>query len=220
MRELLATILMIGMMNWNGLFGQNEKSSKKSIELEWNAVKDKIYPMLKQTVPFTDTTKVINLKENEKPITDTYLADIHIVYLIEFDNFFTYVNNGQLKKWNVSQDSLRKIALINLDNLANGGAQFHGDSTYAMIILNGNVEASLMLSDNFWPHISEIVNSKDLIIGIPTRDVLLVTNIGSKEGLEKLRKGVKKTFEQGDHVITKWIFKREKDKWTKFEYVE
>ncbi|MFT7037073.1 MAG: hypothetical protein ACJA2S_005615 [Cyclobacteriaceae bacterium] len=208
----------MSLLNWTGLFGQNKRT--KPTDLNWVDVKDRIYPMLKQTIPDSDTTPVINLKDNEKPIIDTYLADIHIAYLIDNENFFTYVNQGQLIKWNITKDSLSQIALINLDQLANVKAQFHGDSTYAMIILNGNVEASLMLSDNFWPNISDIVKSKDLIIGIPTRDVLLVTNLDCVDGLEKLRQGVKQTFEQGDHVITKWTFKRENGKWIKFEYIE
>jgi uncharacterized protein YtpQ (UPF0354 family) len=218
MRQLITICLIMSLLNWTGLFGQNKRT--KPTDLNWVDVKDRIYPMLKQTIPDSDTTPVINLKDNEKPIIDTYLADIHIAYLIDNENFFTYVNQGQLIKWNITKDSLSQIALINLDQLANVKAQFHGDSTYAMIILNGNVEASLMLSDNFWPNISDIVKSKDLIIGIPTRDVLLVTNLDCVDGLEKLRQGVKQTFEQGDHVITKWTFKRENGKWIKFEYIE
>jgi uncharacterized protein YtpQ (UPF0354 family) len=89
-----------------------------------------------------------------------------------------------------------------------------------MITLNGNVEASLLLSDRFWPNISELVKSNDLIIGIPTRDVLLVTHLSCADGLEKLRQGVKQTYERGDHKITKWTFKREDGKWIKFEYIE
>ena len=219
MSKLTTLILIMGLLNWTGLFGQNKKTTK-STDLEWTDAISRIYPMLKQTVPDSDTTPVIILKESEEPIIDPFIADIHIAYLIEFESFFTYVNQRQLAKWNITKDSLRKTALINLDKLANGGANFHGDSTYAMITLNGNFEASLLLSDNFWPNIAGIVKSNDLIIGIPTRDVLLVTHQDCIDGLEKLRQGVKQTFEQGDHVITKWTFKRENDKWIKFEYIE
>jgi uncharacterized protein YtpQ (UPF0354 family) len=219
MRQLTTILLIMGLLNWTGLFAQ-DKQSIKSSDVKWIDVKDKIFPMLKQTVFETDTNEIIKLKENDKPVFDNYLADVHIVYLIDFDSFFTYVNQGQLIKWNVSKDSLNKTAMLNLDNLANGRAQFHGDSTYAMIILNGNFEASLMLSDRFWPNISDIVKYDELIIGIPTRDVLLVTHSNSPDGLEKLRQGVKQTYEQGDHVITKWTFIRKNDKWIKLEFIE
>ena len=218
MRHLTTILLIMGFINWTGLTGQNKKSAKPT-DVKWNDLKDRIYPMLKQTIP-TDTAPVIELKDNEKPIFTDFIADIHIVYLIDFESFFTYVNQWQLTKWNVTKDSLTKTALINLDNLANGQAQFHGDSTYAMITLNGNIEASLILSDKFWPNIYDIVKSNDLIIGIPTRDVLLVTHLNCADGIEKLRQGVKQTYEQGDHVISKWTFKRENDKWIKFEYIE
>ena len=220
MNQLKFVLIIIGLLIWTELSGQSKMSNTKISDLEWTDVKDKIYPMLKQTLPETDTLPLIEVRENEKPIIDYYIADIHIVYLIEFDNYFTYVNKGQVAKWKIDQDSLKKTALLNLDNLANGKAEFHGDSTFAMIILNGNVEASLMLSDNFWPYISDIIKNKDLVIGVPTRDVLLVTHVGCEKGLEKLRKGVKQTFELGDHEITKWTFKRENNKWIKFENIE
>jgi len=209
----------MGLINWTGLFGQNKQSTKLT-DIKWIDIKDRIYPMLKSTIIVKDADQVIELKENEKPIIDIFLADVHIAYLIDFDSYFTYINQGQLIKWNITKDSITKTALLNLDNLANGRAQFHGDSTYAMITLNGNVEASLMLSDKFWLHISDIVKSNDLIIGIPARDVLLVTHLNCENGLKKLRQGVKQTYEQGDHIITKWTFKRENGKWIKFEFVE
>lgn len=219
MRQLTTILLIMGLFNWTGLFGQNNHSMKPT-DVKWIDVKDRIYPMLKQTITETDTAQIIKLKENEKPISDNFLADVHIAYLIDFESYFTYINQGQLIKWEITKDSLTKTALINLDNLASGRAQFHGDSSYAMITLNGNVEASLILSDRFWPNISDLVKSNDLIIGIPARDVLLVTHLNCLDGLEKLRKGVNQTYERGDHVITKWTFKREDGKWIKFEFVE
>jgi len=219
MRPLTTLLLIMGLINWTGLSGQSKQSTNPT-DVRWVDVKDRIYPMLKQTAPVTDTAPVIELKENEKPVIDTFLADVHIVYLIDFDSYFTYINQGQLIKWNITKDSLVKTALVNLDNLATGRAQFYGDSTYAMITLNGNVEASLVLSDRFWPYISDITKSNDLIVGIPARDVLLVTHLNCIDGLEKLKQGVLKTYEQGDHVITKWTFRRENGKWIKFKYIE
>ena len=209
---------------WDYLIGPSyldrKKQSIKPSELQWTDVKDRIYPMLKQAVPESDTTQIIELKTNENPVFDNYIADVHVFYSIDFESFFTYINQGQLIKWKITKDSLSKTALKNLDNLASGRAQFQGDSAFAMIILNGNLEASLMLSDAFWTYIADVVKNNSLIIGIPTRDVLLVTHSDCKEGLEKMRKSVKQTFEQGDHVITKWTFKRENGKWIKFEYIE
>jgi len=216
MKPLTTILLITGLITWTGLFGQNTKPT----DLKWIDVKDRIYPMLKQTLPKTHTVPAIELKENEKPVIDTFIVDVHIAYLISHENYFQYVNQGQLSKWNITKDSLYKTALINLDNLASEQAEFNGDSVFAMITLDGNVEASLMLSEKVWPLISDLAKSNDLIIGIPARDVLLVTHLNCTDGIEQLKQGVKQTFEQGDHVITKWTFRREHDKWVKFEYIE
>jgi uncharacterized protein YtpQ (UPF0354 family) len=219
MSRITSILLMMGLINWTGLFGQNKQYAGSS-ETKWTDVSNKIYPILKPSIPETETSQVIILKENEKPIIDTFLADICIAYLIDHENYFTYINNGQLKNWNIDKANLRKVALINLDKLAKDLAQFHGDSSFAMIVLNGNIESSLMLSETFWPYVIEITKSKDLVIGIPTKDVLLVTHSGSKNGLDKLRQNVKQIFSKGDHPITKWTFRRVNDKWEKFEYIE
>ena len=150
MRQILILLFLMGLINLSGLFGQN-KTKSNYLTLEWSDVKDRIYPMLKQSLPDTDPTPLIELKENEKPITESFTDDVHIVFLIDFYSHFTYVNHGQLSKWNISKDYLRETAIFNLDQIANGQAKFHGDSEYALITLNGNFEASLILSDFFGP---------------------------------------------------------------------
>lgn len=209
----------MGIFSLNGLFGQSNTNSNY-LTLEWSDVKDRIYPMLKQSLPETDPTPSIELKENERPVTDNFTVDIHIVYLIDFNNHFTYINFAHLTKWSISKEYLRQTALSNLDQLANEHAKFHGDSEYALITLDGNFEASLVLSDMFWPHIQQITESANLVIGIPTRDVLVVSYLENEQGIEKLRQAVKGTFPNGDHSVSKWLYLRSNDKWIEYEYVE
>ena len=89
-----------------------------------------------------------------------------------------------------------------------------------MIVLNGNLEASLMLSDGFWEAITQTIKQKNLVIGIPAKDVLLITHLESSDGILTLKNAIKKIYEQGDHLLTKWLFKREAGAWSKLEQVE
>ena len=211
----LFTILLIMILTIE-IFGQSQKFEKSMTDLEWIKIKDKIYPILKG--PVNATTSELSVKS--KPVFVSYLADIQIAYLVDLDSFFTYVTQSQLLKWKIDKDSLRKTAQINLDNLSAERAEVHGDSTFAMITLDGNLEASLMLSDVFWPYISKILKTSDIVIGIPARDVLLVTSLASKEGLKKLRFEVNQIYKKDDHTITKWTFRRDNNKWIKFEQID
>lgn len=121
MRQILILLYIVGFFNLTGLFGQ-EKTKSDYLTLEWSDVENRIFPMLKKSLPDTDPTPTIELKVNEIPITESFTDDVHIVYLIDFETHFTYVNRGQLSKWNISEDYLRETAIFNLDRIANGQA--------------------------------------------------------------------------------------------------
>ena len=199
---------------------QDARSKPSLSNIEWKAAKDRVYPMLKHILSSSDTAPVVQLKEKEEPISDDFLVDILVMYLLDFDSFYTYVNKGQLEKWRISHDSLRTTAISNLDMLANEKAQLHAEKDFGMIILNGNLEASLILSDNFWLNLSDMLNYEKLIVGVPARDVLLIANEDSEESIERLGEAIKRTYEIGYHVISKWMFKRENGSWVEFRYVK
>ena len=216
----VATTLILFLLVMTGLLGQNNPTSNLKTD-SWLDVKDRIYPMIKPTLnEDEDTSTKFEIKDSDLPIIEPYLEQLHVVYVIDHEGFYTYVNSGDLKLWNINRDTLSKTALENLNILANGRAQFHGDSTYGMIVLNGNLEASLMLSDGFWEAITQTIKQKNLVIGIPAKDVLLITHLESSDGILTLKNAIKKIYEQGDHLLTKWLFKREDGAWSKFELVE
>ena len=216
----VATTLILFLLVMTGLLGQNNPTSNLKTD-SWSDVKYRIYPMIKPTLnEDEDTSTRFELKDSDLPISEPYLAELQVAYVIDNEGYYTYVNYGDLKQWNINKDTLSKTAIENLNILANGRAQFHGDSTYGMIVLNGNLEASLMLSDGFWEAISQTINQKNLVIGLPAKDVLLITHLESSEGILMLKEAINKIYEQGEDLITKWLFKREASAWSKFELVE
>ena len=216
----VATTLILFLLVMTGLLGQNNPTSNLKTD-SWPDVKDRIYPMIKPTLnEDEDTSTRFEIKDSDLPIIEPYLEQLHIAYVIDHEGYYTYVNSGDLKLWNINRDTLSKTALENLNILANGRAQFHGDSTYGMIVLNGNLEASLMLSDGFWEVIVQTIKQQNLVIGIPAKDVLLITHLESSEGILMLKEAINKIYQQGEDLITKWLFKREAGAWSKLEQVE
>ena len=220
MRVALFAYFLYAIFGISKSYCQNVKTNPSISSLEWNDVKGRIYPMLKQTLPFTDSTPGIQLIEDEEPALENFLMDIQVMYLIDFDSFYSYISKGQLKKWRISIDSLKRTAISNLDQLAEGKAQLHEGKEYGMVILNGNLEASLLLSTNFWSNLLGVLKYEELIVGVPARDMLLIANGKNEESIAQLGEAIKRTYALGDNVISKWMFQRVNGVWVNYKYVE
>ena len=65
--------------------------------------------------------------------------------------------------------------------------------------------ASLLLLDDIWSG-GKLKLSGEIVIAIPTRDVLLVTGSDNKDGVKKLRELAKKTAADGPYSLTDRLF--------------
>lgn len=73
-----------------------------------------------------------------------------------------------------------------------------------MLTAGGDYESSLILFD-IWDKENFPVNG-NLIIGIPARDVILVTGTNDKENIDRLKKSIREINETGDHIVSDKIF--------------
>ena len=73
-----------------------------------------------------------------------------------------------------------------------------------MLIADGNYESSLILLD-IWNEENFEVNG-EILIGIPSRDVLIVTGKDDYENIERLCNTINEINESGDHLVSKKMF--------------
>jgi hypothetical protein len=105
--------------------------------------------------------------------------------------------------------------LEHLESLS-GRAQFHGQAPALMLSFDG-LESSLLLASEFWARLHTKVPG-DLIVGVPARDVVIVTGSQSQPGLEKARRAVDRVFFAGDeHLLTRQLLIRRSGVWEPFE---
>jgi len=57
----------------------------------------------------------------------------------------------------------------------------------------------------------------DFVIGVPARDMLLITGSNDKANLAGLRKMIKETYEGGDHTISDKLFRWDGKKFVVYE---
>jgi uncharacterized protein YtpQ (UPF0354 family) len=169
---------------------------------------DRIIPLIKPA----DYLDMSNLQAAEMGATkkidaayEKYNEQLLIVYAEDENDNIRHLLASDIKKLNIPQDSLRPIAIRNLDKMLTS-IERHGENGVYMITAGGNYEVSIIL-------LSDIFNKEtlpvkgDFVIAIPTRDVLLVTGSNDKEGIERIKEAAEKGYETGSYAISKFLYR-------------
>lgn len=141
-------------------------------------------------------------------------ADLIIVYAEDSPKNISYITPKELETAHIDKKELRGLACENLKRLL-PKIERHGANGTFMLTAGGDYEASLLLLDSVWNDMQKDVRG-DIVVAIPTRDLLLVTGSDDREGLEKLRQTVDKVSAQSAYKLTTKLFVRRDGKFTEF----
>lgn len=141
-----------------------------------------------------------NFEENN--VFEKYNDELYIFYVEDTETNIKYLDKEDFENLNLNLDELKEIAIGNLLNSVE--IEKHGEEGYYMLVVDGNYESSLILLD-IWNHENFEVNG-EIIIGIPARDLLLITGKNDVENLERLTNTIKEISEEGDHLVSEKLF--------------
>jgi hypothetical protein len=130
-------------------------------------------------------------------VRDEFTASLAVQYAPP-DDLDAPVTWADLPTLGLTHRSLRRRALDELESMLDG-ARLHGNSPAIMVSFFG-IESSLLLVDTFWPDLAVDVPG-DLVVGVPARDVLVITGSRSADGLAKARRCVDRMFYAGDEYL-------------------
>jgi len=162
---------------------------------------EQIVPIIKDK-RFIAGLKELNPDFESRHIYEPYNSELYIFYAADTEYNIHYLQPNELTELGIKKDELRQIATTNLKNLLE--IKRHGSDTLFMIIAGGTYEASVILMD-IWDKETFPVNG-NVVIGIPSRDMLLITGSQDSEGLHKLYDMVARTNEEGDHLVSEQFF--------------
>lgn len=185
--------------------------------------KSPVKPIASQIVPrikhrnFLEAVASTEMEDADKPVTEPLVGDLLVTYAFDLPDTFLMVRRGDLAEINVAASDLREIAIENLRARVGEGG-YLGDPPVLRIALGDNYDACALLYDDLWTMLGEKI-PKELIVGVPHRDVVLLTTTASTQGgLEQIRTMVDDLHAQDEvHGLTRDLFVRRDGSWEIYE---
>jgi uncharacterized protein YtpQ (UPF0354 family) len=148
---------------------------------------------------------------SEENVLDEYFDDLMVGYALGPPYGERMVTWSDLDRFELSRRELRRRAADNLDVLVDA-VRIHGQPPVLMLSFAG-LESSLVLADVLWDSLEGSVPG-DLVVGVPARDVMIMTGSLSEPGIAKARRAVDRVFFAGDrHLLLHELLIRVDGRW-------
>jgi uncharacterized protein YtpQ (UPF0354 family) len=160
-----------------------------------------ILPVIKDE-RFIQSILEINPDFKKNHTYEKYNSELYIFYVEDTETNINYLTQEDFEKLNVEQSELKRIAIENLSNSIE--IERHGENGYFMLLADGNYESSMILLD-IWNEENFEVKG-EIIVGIPSRDLLVITGKNDTENIAKLKQTIKEINKNGDHLVSEKLF--------------
>lgn len=181
--------------------------------------KSRIVPVVKDRDWLEETKQALvpgGAKEVSWLVYEDLNAELVILYAEDSPKNIGYLTSDDLEKTDIKKKDLRALACKNLRNILPKIEMQGADGIY-MLTAGGVYEASLLLLDSIWSG-KQIEVKGDIVVAIPTRDILLVTGSDDKDGINKVKGIVKETLEDGGpYRLTSKLFVYRDGKFVEFK---
>ncbi|NJC66755.1 DUF1444 family protein [Planosporangium flavigriseum] len=149
------------------------------------------------------------------PVLDEFTAELAVAYSWGPPYGQRLVSWLDLDRLGLSRRVLRERATENLDAMLET-VRVHRDPPALVLHFDG-IESSLLLASSLWLKLAAWVQG-DLVVGVPARDVVVVTGSKSQQGLAKAKRTVDRVFFAGDqYLLSRQLLIRREDCWETFQ---
>lgn len=167
---------------------------------------DSILPVIKDK-RFLKGLMDMSPNAGAQQIHESYNSDLDIFYVLDTEHSIRYLTKPDQDDLGLSIDELREIAINNLNRF---DIRSHGEEGYYMITAGGTYEASMILLD-IWNKDNFDVNG-EIVIGVPARDLLVVTGSRDSAHLHKMYDLVNEISETGNYLVSDKLFEWKGDR--------
>jgi uncharacterized protein YtpQ (UPF0354 family) len=134
-------------------------------------------------------------------VLDGFVSGLAVAYSFGPPYGERLVSPADLADLGLARRELRRAALDHLGTVL-GRVRVHGRPPVLRLSFDG-LESSVLLAQDFWPALACRVPG-ELVVGVPARDVVVVTGSLSEAGMETARQAVDRVFFAGDqHLLSR-----------------
>ncbi len=175
-----------------------------------------IVPRIKHANFLAAMSEIVH-EDEDAPVVEPLVGDLLITYAFDLPTAFRMMRAQDLSQLGITLAELRLIAIHNLKKQL-GEIEVQGDPPLVNVVVGNNHEACLLLVDELWESLADDI-PPEIVVGVPTRDVVLVTTTAStKGGLELLRQATRTAHErESTHALSLNLMVQRKGKWEVFE---
>jgi uncharacterized protein YtpQ (UPF0354 family) len=174
-----------------------------------------IVPRIK-TNEFTAVLKSVHATPDEFPFIEPFVGNLLVTYAFDLPSAFIMATESEIKQLGVRLEDVRRLALSNVQQRC-PKIEIHHHGTIRQIVLGDDLEACMLLADSFWDQAAGEV-SGDVVVSVPSRNVVVYCGSESEVGLHALRAVADQVMKsETTHALTEELFVRRNGRWTKFE---
>ncbi|NNJ63150.1 MAG: DUF1444 family protein [Dactylosporangium sp.] len=142
-------------------------------------------------LPLLVSARVYRNAGPTEPVLDDFVAGLGVVYSVGPPYGTRLLSLSDLARLAWPRSMLRRKAIETLDRRRDA-VRIYGQPPALMLSFDG-VESSLLLAGRIWDDLEESVPG-DIVVGVPARDVVIVTGSRSPSGLERVYRAVDRMF--------------------------
>lgn len=203
----------------NEIIEQYSGSLKQMFQLnEMEFSKAQIFPVIKDRKYVKQVGAMIKEKSGDTAFPFYYEKlneELYVLYAFDTETSIRFISQEDIDKLGLKNEELRELAKDNLHGSVKLQLQGSPDSV-SMLIADGTYEASFILYENMWNK-NQFPVKGDIVVYIPSRDLVLITGSEDVEGLKKVRSIVYDPKHEWSHMVSEKGFIRKDNTWEVFK---
>lgn len=164
----------------------------------------------------------VTIPEEATPLSQHFCENLYVYFALDIGNGYEFISPIHLKKSAFSQEELFEAGLANVKAEIADQIKIAGDPQTGCVLVTcgGNHESALLLLDDLWNSIADVIQS-DVCICLPTRDVLLAGNFYLPEALDQMRDAIQRLYYKPETMAkqSNHIYLRKDGAWKTVEIV-
>ena len=161
----------------------------------------RIVPVIKDVAWLQDMKRATGASTQ---VFEDFNGDLVIVYAEDTPANTRYFSREELAALGTDRRALRALAVTNLRRIL-PPVKTHTGRSVSMLTAGGDYVASLLLFDELWSG-GKLAVDGEIVVAVPSRDVLLFTGSRNREGVRQLRAMAKQTAAEGPYSLTDQLF--------------